>query len=139
MALAHVRASVVLAEDHPLMAAELRDLLERDFHVLEVVADGCALIDAVHRHAPHALVVDVSMPNKDGIAAVEEILRDRPSLPVVFVSVHGDAVLVAKALAIGARGYVLKHAAADELAGAVEAALRGDRHVSPGLSRRTSS
>lgn len=128
------RCSVVLAEDHADMAEELRSLLQPDFDVLALVADGAALVDAVRRLVPDCVVADVSMPIKDGLAAAAELISERPGLPMVFVSVHRDAALAAKALALGVGGYVLKRDAADELVAAVRAVLGGARYKSRALS-----
>ena len=128
------RFSVVLAEDHADMAEELRSLLQVDFDVLGVVGEGAARVDAVRRLVPDCVVADVSMPIKDGLAAAVELLREQPGLPMVFVSVHRDTALVAKSLALGVCGYVLKRDAAEELVAAVRAVLGGTRYTSRALS-----
>jgi DNA-binding NarL/FixJ family response regulator len=127
------RCTVVLAEDHADMAEELRSLLQLDFDVVAWVTDGSALVEAVRQLTPDCVVADVSMPIKDGLAAAAELIRERPGLPMVFVSVHRDAALVAKALALGICGYVLKRDAAEELVSAVRAVLGGTRYTSRAL------
>ena len=126
------RATVVLAEDHPPIAEQLRELLGEEFDVLAVVAHGEALVKAARRLRPDAVVTDISMPGMDGMQAARELLWDRPGLPVVFITVNDDATLARAALAIG-KGYVLKALAGDELVDAVRLVLQGGYFLSQAL------
>jgi DNA-binding NarL/FixJ family response regulator len=125
-----VRARVVLAEDHPASAGLLRDLLQAEFDVVDLVADGRALIHAVTLLSPDVVVTDIGMPGLDGLEAAREILRRNPLARVVFVTVEHNPEMVQKCLDTGALGFVLKLKAGDELVTAVEAALSGRRYVS---------
>jgi DNA-binding NarL/FixJ family response regulator len=123
------RPRLLLAEDHLETAILLRELLQADFDVIAHVQDGAALVAAVARLVPDVIVSDVSMPVLDGIAAAEAVTRSNPAARIVFVSVHGDLSTVARGLAAGALGYVLKVTAGENLVPAVRAALRGERYV----------
>jgi DNA-binding NarL/FixJ family response regulator len=123
------RARIVLADDHPAVAEQLRGVLEPEFEVVAVVGDGHALLAAAEKLRPDVIVTDIAMPGLNGIAATRELLRRDPGARVVFITVHNNPVLVRQALAAGALGYVLKLAAGEELVPAVHAALRGERHV----------
>jgi len=101
------RPTIVLAEDHPNVAEQLRKLLADSFDVVAVVGHGEALVKTALRMKPDVVVTDISMPGMDGIKAAQEILLHQPSLAVVFVTVHDDRALARKALSIGL-GYVLK-------------------------------
>ncbi len=127
------RPRLLLADDHRETAALLRELLQTDYDVIEVVEDGRALVGAEERLSPDAIVSDISMPELDGISAATLILRRNPAARVVLVTVHGDPSFVERGLAVGALGYVLKAAAGEDLIPAVEAALRGERLVSRAL------
>ena len=129
------RTRLLLADDHLETAAQLRDLLEPEFDVVAHVTDGRALIRDAARLVPDVIVSDISMPELDGITAAARILERNPMARIIFVSVHADPMLVARGLATGALGYVLKLAAGDDLVPAVHAVLRGERHVSSGLQR----
>ena len=129
------RTRLLLADDHLETAAQLRDLLQPDFDVIAHVTDGCALVRDAAALLPDVIVSDISMPDLDGITAAAKILERDPMARIVFVSVHADPLLVARGLATGALGYVLKLAAGDDLVPAVHAALRGERHVSRCLAR----
>jgi DNA-binding NarL/FixJ family response regulator len=125
------RARVLLADDHPAVVKELRAVLEPEFEVVATVEDGCALLAAAAALAPDVIVTDIAMPGLDGIAAASEILRRNPAARIVFVTVHEDAEMVKKGMAIGVLGYVVKLTAGEDLVPAIHAALRGEHHVSP--------
>lgn len=126
------RPTVVLAEDHPPVAQQIREVLGADFDVRAVVGHGEALVKAVRRLRPDAVVTDISMPGMDGMQAVRELLMERPGLPVVFITVHDDPTLARAALMIG-KGYVLKASAGEELADAVKCVLDNRYFVSAAL------
>ncbi len=127
-----MRPTVVLAEDHPHVAEQLRRLLASEFDVVAVVGHGEALVKTATRLRPDVIVTDISMPGMDGIRAAAELVRQQPSLGVVFVTVHDDPALARKALAVGL-GYVLKTTAGDELVEAVHSVLRAQPFVSAAL------
>ena len=124
------RARVLLVEDHPHVAAELRRLLESEFDVVAVVGDGHAAIREADVIRPDVVVTDIAMPGCDGIVATRALLARRPETRVVLVTVHDDLELAERGYAAGALAYVLKIAAAHDLVPAVRAALRGERYVS---------
>jgi two-component system response regulator DegU len=130
------RRRVLLAEDNPVMAAELRALLEPELEVVATVADGAALVAAADTARADVIVTDIVMPHKSGIDATVELLRRHPEARVVLVTVHDDPALVERGRAAGALGHVLKVAAATDLLPAVHAALRNERYVSPRLRGR---
>jgi len=123
------RATVLLADDHPMNTVLLRSLLVPAFDVVGDVADGWELVAAAERLSPDVIVTDIGMPGIDGIEAARRILARNPSARVVFVTVQSDPEVVRRSLATGAMGYVVKLVAGDELVPAVHAALRGERHV----------
>ena len=125
------RPRVLLAEDNPLMAAELRTLLEPELEVVATVADGRALMAEAAAVRPDVIVTDITMPGLDGISATAALLARCPGTRVVLVTVHDDAELAERGYAAGALAYVRKLTAAHDLVPAVHAALRGERYVSP--------
>jgi DNA-binding NarL/FixJ family response regulator len=130
------RVRVLVADDHLAVAEGLRAVLEPEFDVIATVGDGNALVAAAATLTPDVIVTDIAMPGLDGIAAAAAILRRYPKACIVFVTIHNDAALVQKGLAIGALGYVLKLTAGEELVPAIHTALRGQRHVSPLIGGR---
>jgi DNA-binding NarL/FixJ family response regulator len=126
------RATIILADDHPHVATQLRYLLGETFEVVAVVDDGHALVKAAARLQPDMVVTDISMPGMDGIQAAREMRHRQPSLRIVFITVHDDVALARIAMEVG-QGYVLKASAGDELVEAVNAVLSGGRFVSASL------
>ena len=127
------RTTLLLADDHLETAELLRNLLEEEFDVIAHVTNGRALVRDAERLRPDVIVTDISMPDLDGISAAAAILRQNPAARIILVTVHADPVLVARGLAAGALGYVLKLAAGEELVPAVHAALRCEQHLSRSL------
>ena len=125
------RARVLLADDHPTVVKDLCAVLQPEFDVIATVENGMALLAKVDALSPDVIVTDITMPGLDGIAAASEILRKNPAARIVFVTVHDEAEMVKKSLAIGVLGYVLKLTAGEDLVPAIHAALRGERHISP--------
>jgi len=127
------RRRLVLADDHPDVRQEIRQLLDPEFEVLCAVADGAALVAAVVELRPDAVVADIQMPKLDGIDAGCELLCRGLCEAVVVLSMYPDRHLVQTAAEAGILGYVLKLDANDELIPAVYAALRGERYLSRGV------
>ena len=127
------RPRVLLAEDHPRIAEELRRLLEPEFDVIATVADGHALLQAADGSHPDLIVTDIVMPGLDGIAATVALRARRPGTRVVLVTVHDDPDLTERGYAAGALAFVLKRTAGRELVPALRAAMRDERYVSPSI------
>ena len=125
---------ILLADDHRMVAEGLRALLEPDYHLVEIVEDGRALVKAADRLMPDVVVADVSMPLLNGIEAVRQIKKNNPSVAVVFLTMHLDVAYAASALEAGASGYVLKHSAPSELLTAIACALKGQTYITPMLA-----
>jgi DNA-binding NarL/FixJ family response regulator len=126
---------LLLAEDSPVMARQLRLLLSQEFEVVGLVTDGESVLSALDALKPDVLVTDISMPGIDGLAAAERALRTHPDLRVVFITVHDEAGLVARARALPHTAYVLKADAGDALPAAVDAVLAGRWFQSASISR----
>jgi len=128
------RARVLLADDHRIVAEGLKGILAAEFDLIGVVEDGRALIEAVKKMRPDVIVSDITMPNLNGIEALEELKKHDPAVRVIFLTMHRDVVYARRALEAGARGFVLKHSAPDELIMAVRAALEGRVFITPILA-----
>ncbi|MGE8064631.1 response regulator [Pseudomonas sp. NPDC089569] len=126
---------VVLVEDHALVRAGLRVLLEKwGYSVVAEGGDGEDVKHLLDAFEPHVLIMDISMPRMSGLEALRQLRVDRPGLPVIMLSMHGTHDCVVRALQDGASGYVLKDAVDIELQLAIEAVLKNHRYLSPKIS-----
>ncbi len=128
------RARVLLADDHRIVAEGLKNILTAEFDLVGVVEDGRALIAATKTLRPDVIVSDITMPNLNGIEALEELKKIDPGVRMIFLTMHRDVVYARRALAAGAYGFVLKHSASEELIMAVRAALEGRTFITPMLA-----
>jgi DNA-binding NarL/FixJ family response regulator len=128
------RARVLLADDHRIVAEGLKGILEPEFELVGIVADGRALVEAVEKLQPDVVVADVSMPLLNGIEAMRQFKKKYKNIAVVFLTMHTDVMYAAEALEAGALGYVLKHSAPSELVTAVSNAFKGRTYITPLLA-----
>ena len=122
---------VLLADDHRILAEGLRGLLEPEFEVVGVVADGRELVAAAKKHRPDVIVADITMPALNGIEAALDLRKAGVEAHVVFLTMHRDVAYARRALEAGASGFVLKHSAPDELVQAIQQALQGQTYITP--------
>lgn len=127
------RLRVLLADDHRIVAEGLQRLLEPEFELIGIVEDGRALLEAARELRPDVIVTDISMPELNGLDALEELKRINPDVRVVFLTMHRKIIYARQALDAGAMGYVLKHSASQELVVAVRAAAAGKTFVTSEL------
>lgn len=130
------RPRVLLADDHGLIAAGVRELLEARCEVVAVVSDGRALLEAAMRERPDVIVTDISMPGLDGLEATRRLHRSLPDAPVIVLTMHDDAGHVKAAFEAGAVGYLVKSSAPKELFAAIDEVLAGRRYVTSDLAGR---
>lgn len=128
---------VQITDDHGILRDSLRDALARedDLQIVAVCEDGEAAVETALDLGPDVVVMDVTLPRRNGIDAAAEILRERPDIGIVMLTMHHDAATVDRALRAGARAYVLKGASVPMLVDAIRAVERGDVWLSPEVSR----
>ena len=132
-----MKIRILLVDDHQVVREGLRRLLadEADMEVVGEAADGRAALASAADLAPHVIVMDVTMPERNGIEATRAIRELSPPPQVVILSMHADTRYVNEALQSGATGYVLKDAAFDELARAIRAVNDNGVFLSPRIAR----
>lgn len=126
---------VLIADDHAVVRAGLRALLGAE-PSLELVGEASGGVEAVElalRLRPDILLLDMSMPDQDGLAVTRQVRAQVPAARILILTVHEDVGLLREAMKAGASGYVVKRAAEAELIAAIATVLRGDLYVDPAL------
>lgn len=128
---------IVLADDHEVMRTGLRLVLERqkDFQVVGEASDGREAVALAQQERPEVVVMDIGMPNLNGIEAARQVTASVPDAGVVILSMHSDEAYVLRALKAGARGYLLKESPEADLIAAIRAVHAGKAFFSPAVSR----
>jgi len=127
--------TVLLADDHSLVRRGFRRLLEDDEHMKVVgeASNGVEAIRMAYELKPKVIVMDLSMPELDGVQATKEIVKHLPETEVLVLSMHADDNYVRNAFDAGAKGYLLKSAIDVDLVGAIKAVAEGKRFIGSGL------
>jgi DNA-binding NarL/FixJ family response regulator len=131
------KVRILIADDHAIIRRGMKTMLEHetDFEVIGEAADGRGAVELARREAPNVAVLDVGMPNLNGIEAARQISKESDSVQIVMLTVHSDECYLLSALKAGARGYVLKSSAEFEAVEAVRAVSRGKTFFSPKVSK----
>ncbi|HEY8665253.1 MAG TPA: response regulator transcription factor [Tepidisphaeraceae bacterium] len=127
---------VLIADDHQILREGLRILLksEPDVQIIGEASNGRSAVELAAQHAPDIVVMDVSMPDLNGVEATRQIIEANPSIKVIALSAHSDHRLVSEILKAGASGYILKDAAFDELINAIRAVQTDQVYLSPRIA-----
>jgi len=130
-----LRQRVLIADDHHIVRQGLRALLEKAGHVVVAeAANGREAVDLAAAHSIDIAVLDLIMPVLNGVDATRELGRVAPQARTVLLTMHADRPYVVEALQAGAKGYVLKTQAAEDLVRAIEEVSRGAVYISPGIA-----
>jgi DNA-binding NarL/FixJ family response regulator len=132
---------IIIVDDHTLVRAGLRRLLNEDAS-LEVVGEagnGRLAISAVDLLAPHLVLMDLSMPEMNGLEATLEIKRCHPEVRVLVMTMHKSEEYVQSSLEAGADGYILKEATPEELLEAIRSVLQGNIYLGKDVSAKTAT
>lgn len=129
---------ILIADDHALLRAGVRSLLQSvpEFEVVGEANDGREALQLVNTLRPHVLLMDISMPNMNGLMAASKISVEFPEVHVIILSMHTNEEFVGQAIQNGVAGYLLKNAEAAELEFAVKAVARGETYLTPAISTR---
>ncbi len=129
---------ILLADDHTLVRAGIRSLLE-SVEGVEVVAesgDGREALEMIAKHRPDIALLDIAMPGLSGLEVAKRIEQASPKTKIIILSMHADATHVREALRSGVSGYLLKGAAVAELPLALKAVMRGESYLTPKVSQQ---
>lgn len=132
------RIKLVVSDDHPVVRSGLRGMLESqpDFEVVAEASTGTEAVNLVGRYEPDVVLMDVRMPEMDGVAATEKIKADYPRTEVLILTTYDSDADILRAVENGARGYLLKDAPHEQIFEAVRSAAKGYSPLSPVVASR---
>lgn len=135
------KVRIVLADDHPIVLNGLRNLVqaERDFELVGEATSGLAALKLIRDKRPDVAVLDISMPELNGIVLSRRLAADLPALRVLVLTLHEDRAYLNQALEAGVQGYILKRSAAENLVQAIRAVMVGGLYVDPAIAGRVFS
>jgi DNA-binding NarL/FixJ family response regulator len=127
---------ILIADDHKIVCDGLKALLEAqpDMEIVAQAANGREAVKLAHKQRPDMVIMDVAMPDLNGLEAVSQILSAYPRTKVIALSMHADRRYVTGMLSAGASGYILKHCAFEELVRAIQVVLSDQVYLSPAIA-----
>lgn len=128
---------ILLADDHQIVRDGLRALIEKRSN-MTLVAEaetGRQAVKLAMKHNPDVIIMDIAMPELNGIEATRQIISDSPNVKIIILSMHSDRMFVSEALKAGAAGYLLKDDAFEELTHAIKAVVKGKVYLSPSIAK----
>jgi DNA-binding NarL/FixJ family response regulator len=128
----HETIRLVVADDHPLVRDGLgRILTGTGLVIVGEAATGSQAVEVVRKIDPDVVLLDIRMPDMDGLAALREIKRENPEIPVIMLTAYDEPAWLVQAIAYGAAGYLLKTMARDDLVASIKAVISGDGLMDP--------
>ena len=129
------RATILIADDHTILAEGLVSMLKDQFDVVGMVADGNLLIEAAERLRPDVIIADINMPTTNGLEALTRLKKRGVASKFIILTMQGEADIAARAMRAGASGFLLKYSAGEELVGAIQEVLHGRVYLSPAVTK----
>ena len=128
--------SIVIADDHPVFRLGLRQIIEEEpgFEVVGEAGDGQGALEMIRTLRPAIAILDVAMPQLDGLVLARQLLAGESSVEIIFVTMFREEKLFNKALEAGVKGYVLKDSAATDIVSCIKAVAAGQHYASPALT-----
>lgn len=122
---------VMLVDDHSIVRAGLRRIIEEteDIEVITEASNGREAIRLAHQHPPDIAIIDISMPDLDGLEVTGRLLTDYPHLPILILTMYEEAQYAIKAIEVGAKGYITKKSAPEQLVAAIRKVFAGQLYI----------
>ena len=126
---------ILLADDHAIVLEGMRSILEPDYEVVGEAKDGRELVEAALELRPDVIVLDIAMPNLNGLEAIRQLQKAELRAKIVCMTMHAGVEYAVQAFRLGVSGYLLKHDASDELVRAIREVLNGRFYVTPSIAK----
>jgi DNA-binding NarL/FixJ family response regulator len=126
---------VLVVDDHKVVAEGLVRLLSERVDIVDTINDGAFVVDAVSKHAPDVVILDISMPNVSGLEAIRQLKAHHLDVRIIVLTMHADATLAVEALRAGASAFVLKESSGDELLTALDRVVSGQSYLAAALTK----
>jgi two-component system, NarL family, invasion response regulator UvrY len=129
---------ILIADDHPIFRAGVKEILlkEKDVESIGEADTGHKVLELARKQRWDVVLLDLTMPGKDGLEALQELRRERPALPILVLSAHPEDQLALRLLRSGAAGYLTKDKAPEVLLTAIRKVLRGEKYISESLAEK---
>jgi DNA-binding NarL/FixJ family response regulator len=128
-----LKPTILIADDHPLVAEGLRQLLESDFEILGTVGNGDDLVQQARLLRPDIVLLDAVIPPDNGFSTARRLKENVSDCRIIFVTMLDEPTHVSEAFRAGAKGYVLKQSISSDLVKAIHAVLKNEQYLSPGI------
>lgn len=129
-----LRRRLLIADDHAQVGNSLKALLEPEYEVLGLVANGAEVLASVRRDPPDALLLDLWMPGRNGLDLLTDLRREFPEVRVIVLTMHADLIVAVEAMHRGAQAYLLKDSGYAELEEALREVFNGKAYLSPRIN-----
>jgi DNA-binding NarL/FixJ family response regulator len=129
------RLRVLLADDHQILVDALKQLLEPTYEVVGCLRDGRAVLNTAEKLRPDVVVLDIAMPDLNGLDAGRQLKKKMPAVKLIFLTMNEDPYMVGEAFRAGASAFLLKQAAGLELTDAIQKVLKGGTYVTPSAAK----
>ncbi|MBH0207361.1 MAG: DNA-binding response regulator [Nitrospira sp. HN-bin3] len=129
------RPRILMADDHAIVLAGLRKLVEAEGEVVGMVEDGRSLVETAQELRPDIVLLDISMPLLNGLDAARQLTKLVPESKLIFLTMHATPTYATEAFKAGAAGYLIKRSAAVELKQAIQAVMRGQHYLTPLITK----
>jgi len=129
---------IIIADDHPIVRAGMKQIISEasDLIVADEASDGHKLLSKVRAENFDVVILDITMPNMDGLDVLKQLKIEKPKLPVIILSIHPEDQYALRVLKAGASGYVTKASAPNELINAIRKVFRGGKYISPSIAEK---
>lgn len=133
----HKRRQILIADDHPIVRRGLKDIVVElgESDVLEA-SSGAEVLELVAHQPIDAVLLDISMPGRNGLETLQDLKREYPKLPVIMLTIYPEDQYAVRAMKAGADGYLTKDSAPDELVSALTKVFKGGKYISSSLAER---